>query len=133
MSGSELQLSADELARMADLCQASSSQYFSVDLDFSGASLALVDALIEKAWPKGDPDAATWLTWGSYLGEVLVRTLGGEWRVAPLVVNSEVALAGGAVVVRPFEEVHHRFHRRPGYELTTRYEELLSEIRQRSH
>lgn len=54
-----------------------------IDLDYSPASLEICDRLVDEAWADGGPakpDAVINL-FGAYLGEVILRNLGGRWDV----------------------------------------------------
>jgi hypothetical protein len=67
-------------------------QDFETVLDFSPASLALLDEQIESLRDEGqtgEAAAETLFVFGCYLGEVLARELGGTWMPTP-----RTALAG---------------------------------------
>ncbi|MBI5621845.1 hypothetical protein HY933_03215 [Candidatus Falkowbacteria bacterium] len=56
-------------------------QIFGVDLDFDEKSILLLDNLIQSAWPDEPPvqiDSVITL-FGSFFGEAIIRTLGGQW------------------------------------------------------
>lgn len=56
-------------------------QSFGVDLDFDEKSILELDNLIQKAWPDQPPIQIdnVILLFGSFLGEAIIKTLGGEW------------------------------------------------------
>ncbi|MDR5682739.1 MAG: DUF6278 family protein [Armatimonadota bacterium] len=54
-----------------------------IELDYSPASLEICDRLIDEGWADHTPgkvDAVVNL-FGAYLGEVIIRNLGGQWAV----------------------------------------------------
>jgi len=62
---------------------ASAAEISGVDLDYSVASLKTVDNIVEGMRQDGctsDQIAATLFGFGCYVGEVLVRHAGGNWR-----------------------------------------------------
>lgn len=54
---------------------------FGVQLGYTEASILMLDELIDAAWPDEPPVLIDnmILLWGSFLGEAIIRTLGGEW------------------------------------------------------
>lgn len=75
-----MQASADDAVKV-------SVEEFSVDLDFSGESVALVDhvllSFIDKYRDKALEDSAVFTLcniFGAYIGEVFRRIAGGNWR-----------------------------------------------------
>jgi hypothetical protein len=54
-----------------------------IELDYSPASLEICDRLVDEGWSDGAParvDAVVNL-FGAYLGEVIIRNLGGQWAI----------------------------------------------------
>jgi len=76
---------AEEMSAAAVEAMKLTRKYFVVELDFSAASLKTLDALfddVEFTMPGGKSDDNVDLltrVWGSYLGEVIRRNLGGDW------------------------------------------------------
>lgn len=71
--------------RHAALCVEGAKAVSGVDLDYSPASLHLVDEIIEGFRRDGVSSqevAETLFTFGCYVGEVFVRNAGGVWRNA---------------------------------------------------
>jgi hypothetical protein len=56
-------------------------QAFGVELDFDEKSIIELDNLIQKAWPDQPPVQIdnVILLFGSFLGEAIIKTIGGQW------------------------------------------------------
>lgn len=84
-------------------------------LDYSEASLGTLDGLLSGSddhyaqLPEPQRDLVIFYA-GCYLGEVVVRVLGGVWQLAPEWSASSVVVVGekGGVEVRPFEKLYRR-------------------------
>ena len=74
---------------------------FGVRLDYSPASLGTMDRLIDAGWNLKAGGMGVLRLAGTYVGEVIVRNLGGEWRIAQPVEESDVA-GLGREGIRPF-------------------------------
>jgi hypothetical protein len=71
----------------AELAARLASEEHDVDLDFSTRSLENLDALVDTLREdglSGEEAAEALFVMGCYLGEVLVRRLGGAWLATPL-------------------------------------------------
>jgi hypothetical protein len=67
---------------LADVCVAAATNVSGISLDYTPASLALVEKQLDKFAADGcseDAIASTLFCFGCYLGEVLIRKLGGRW------------------------------------------------------
>jgi len=83
---------------------------FGEELDYSEASIAKLDEIINKGWPDRPPAMLepTVVTFGAYLGEAIRRNIGGEWGFA----ESEgyfLDRVGGKAKIFPFNKVTKRF------------------------
>lgn len=54
---------------------------FGLKLDFDEESILKLDELIQKGWPDGPPNQIdnVIILFGSFLGEAIKNTLGGDW------------------------------------------------------
>ena len=76
-------------------------------LDFSPGSIAELDAMIATEWPPGErPSDQLISTMGAYVGEVLVRSLGGQWTELPEAPEPGVRVGEG--IAFPISKVHKR-------------------------
>ncbi|MBI2939373.1 MAG: hypothetical protein HYY04_02960 [Chloroflexi bacterium] len=104
---------AAEMLRQAEGCVEGARRFWGKQLDYSPASLAVVDDLIATGFgPDESRDTVETATqaFGAYVGEVVRRRVGGEWRggfgnerpilVIPRPTRREVS---------PFEAVQRRF------------------------
>ena len=71
----------DQFRQYAQIHIDTTKQSFDVDLDFDEKSILELDNLIQKAWPDQPPIQIdnVILLFGSFLGEAIIKTLGGEW------------------------------------------------------
>lgn len=70
----------DELQRVVDLLVRKMEDDFDVELDYSPGSVAYVDAILAELRREGRPlTPSLFLSIGGYMGETLVRGLGGRW------------------------------------------------------
>jgi Family of unknown function (DUF6278) len=66
---------------LAELSRQKAKSVFGVDLDYSADSITRLDDMIQKGWPQPPVFLDTMVEgFGSYLGEVIRRLHGGEWR-----------------------------------------------------
>ncbi|WP_395088918.1 DUF6278 family protein [Armatimonas sp.] len=84
-------------------------------LDYSAESLTTLDTLLAGSDPLYDLSSETQRSLvifyvGCYLGEVMVRTLGGQWRLSDPWAESCVliARAQAGIEIRPFEKLSRR-------------------------
>lgn len=95
--------------------------HFNVDLDFTGKSLKKVDGIIGKYFKKHKDEehlATSVLSFGSYLGEVIRRNVGGKWVVKDSVFDSSILVKGAKgekIEFLPFKRVIKRFYSRSNY------------------
>lgn len=76
--------------------------------DFSAASVKQLDRMIARDWPPGEkPSDEVVAVMGAYLGEVLVRTLGGRWTQASPADEPGVLLGEGGLAF-PMSKVRKR-------------------------
>lgn len=71
----------DRMRKLATICASSGQRVFGEDFDYSMESIGRVDRAIMKGWGGSDGDVGqdVVLTFGAYLGEVLVRRTRGRW------------------------------------------------------
>ncbi|WP_395146362.1 DUF6278 family protein [Armatimonas sp.] len=84
-------------------------------LDYSAESLVALDALLASSDPLYDLSSETQRSLvifyaGCYLGEVLVRTLGGLWQLTDNWAESSLVIVREqeGIEVRPFEKLYRR-------------------------
>lgn len=74
-------LTVETAAALADSVVDAARQLNGVELDFSEASLAQVDAILDEFHEIGSrATASATVAFGAYIGEVLVRNAGYRWR-----------------------------------------------------
>lgn len=107
-----------------------------VDLDFSADSIPLLETLFRNSdpllsmpqLPERQRDLLVFYA-GCYLGETLVRNLGGVWRFDDNWYESVVEVAAGEkrVEVRPFQKIYRRVTEGPeGNDLSAYVGELAA-------
>jgi len=72
----------EHAADLADTCVEAAKRISGLNLDYSPESLALVDRQLDRFAGEGQDSskiASTLFCFGCYVGEVLVRNLGGHW------------------------------------------------------
>jgi hypothetical protein len=111
---------ADEMQRQAEGCVEAVQQFWGERLDFSPQSLAVVDRLIQTGFrPEEDEEtvATAVQAFGSYVGEVVRRTLGGVWHDEQMR-GQPVLLSVGSrkIRVEPFLVVRERLEQQQGGE-----------------
>ena len=74
-------MEAKELKEYAIININTAESIFGVSLNFDEPSILMIDELIHTAWPEEPPALLDnmILLWGSFLGEAIIKTLGGEW------------------------------------------------------
>ena len=128
MSSSNQQSDGNELAaeieRFLSAARQHAQNVYSSDLDFSERSIADVDLILGrlaemlprgrfqklfKKQPAPEQIAGIALMYGIYLGEVLRRKLGGEWRMEPFEGSKAVALRlPSGTVIFPASQTYRR-------------------------
>lgn len=71
----------ERMRKLAGLCATIGSRVFGEKFDFSLESVAAVDRAVMRGWGESEPaaDDDVVLSFGAYLGEVLVRHTRGRW------------------------------------------------------
>ncbi|MGQ9582992.1 MAG: hypothetical protein ACUVV6_05695 [Thermoplasmatota archaeon] len=100
---------------------------FNLALDLTPQSLSLLDGLIDAGWTPERGGMGVLRLAGTYMGEVIIRNLGGEWRVSDPPEESEVAGLGRAGV-KPFVMALEKFKRGRGASLFEIYMELAAAL-----
>lgn len=94
---------------------------FSVQLDFSEASVYAVDTLISLFFKERRPYNLAVTLIGGFLGEILIQNLGGEWDTKTLVIEKIGPMKG---VAYPFQQVRLRLEKGLGKSLSSWYARL---------
>jgi hypothetical protein len=123
------------IQRVAESAVTIARDRFDTSLDFSEGNLGQLELLlqqanehyiqassVENAPPV--PIDTTVRVWGSYLGEVIRRSLGGEWIVEEKVVYLQL----GFQRLDPLLEVRSRIMNGPTFNVQTYFEELKAEL-----
>jgi tetratricopeptide (TPR) repeat protein len=100
---------------------------FGVRLDYSAQSLRVLDGLIDGGWTPASGGVGVLHLAGTYIGEVIIGSLGGRWSVASPVEESEIE-GLGASGVRPFFIALDRFRRGRAASLFESYQRLVTEL-----
>lgn len=88
-----------------------------IELDFSEASLAEVDRVLQQTTGGGvtpqttDDEEALWLVakmYGGYVGQVVIGAMGGQWELKDQPGGANVILRSHGVVMTPLERVYKR-------------------------
>ena len=73
----------ERMSKVAQLCASLVEKHFGEKLDFTPNSLAVLDRVVVSGWgEQGGPDAVpvnVRVTFGAYIGEILVRRTPGRW------------------------------------------------------
>lgn len=124
-SGGEQQGNMEDLipqmAAMAQMC-VDLSKGMEANLDYSEASFAEVDKMIENHFEPGHtPMGTTVLTMGAYVGETMRQLLGGNWAVYQdqLILEN---IGGVDLKAFPMNKVHKRFTEGEGDSIAFFYE-----------
>lgn len=102
--------------------------YFDVRLDFSEASVATLDRIVDDihySIPDGKTAENIDLVcrlWGAYIGEVFRRHVGGEWVRWDDQFGTSVAFQSGGVTVFPEDKVRKRILSGPEHNLRDYYQ-----------
>ena len=107
---------ATEMERQAEGCVEGAKRFWGKQLDFTPASLATVDEIIARGFrpdESGETIKTATQAFGAYLGEVVRRHLGGEWRGGCGSEPCLIVVQGNSrQEVHPFEAVERRFRER---------------------
>ncbi|MBU2101120.1 hypothetical protein KKH05_00110 [Patescibacteria group bacterium] len=77
----EIEMGPEQFKHYAQIHIDTTKDVFGVELDFEEKSVLELDDLIQKGWPDGVPamlDNVVLLI-GSFLGEAIIKIIGGEW------------------------------------------------------
>jgi len=122
-SGGTIQKLVEDL----DLFIKQAEQAFKVKLDYTPQSLAIMDGLIDAGWTPQSGGMGVLRLAGTYVGEVIVRNMGGEWRVAQPVEESGIEGLSRAGV-KPFFIALDKFKKGKAGSLFESYKELAAEV-----
>ncbi|MBM4249606.1 MAG: tetratricopeptide repeat protein [Euryarchaeota archaeon] len=125
-----LDLSGGPIARFREELSefiAQAERRFSVRLDFTEESLRVLDGLIDGGWTPAAGGVGVLHLAGTYIGEVMVRNLGGRWSVAPAVEESEIT-GLGATGIRPFFIALDKFRRGRAAPLYETYQAIRAQL-----
>lgn len=99
-------------------------------LDYSPQSLTVCDRLVDEGWGGQPPhhlEAAVNL-FGAYLGEVIVRALGGRWELTDRFGVCVVGLRGTDARAMPLLRAARRFLEGPSASFQGYYRELVAAL-----
>lgn len=100
----------------------SAREIFNAKLDFTAESIKTLDKIIEEGWkiPMGEKEAyelsMSILSLGSYLGETIIKNLGGKWQVntdeensVEKMLDAKIIDLGKIAEIYPFGRIFKRF------------------------
>lgn len=90
-----------------------SKKNFDIELDFSEKSLVFVDEIIGNRFQKQEKNIGiSVLMFGSYLGEVIIKNLGGKWVIKDEIFKSEILIKDEKTKIQilPFVRVIKKFY-----------------------
>ncbi len=129
MSNPAEQMLADALA-----AQKFTRKFFVVELDFTEATIAVLEAQCEAAkyalragLNSENIDKLTTL-WGAYFGEVLRRHSAGQWDLVHAGDADRLALQANGTTVFPHDSIRQRLEQGPAANLAQAYEALKSRL-----
>ena len=100
---------------------------FGVKLDYTPQSLGTMDRLIDAGWNLQSGGIGVLRLAGTYVGEVIVRNLGGQWRLAQPPEESDIS-GLGKEGVRPFFIALEKFQKARAGSLQGSYQRLAAEL-----
>lgn len=100
------------------------------ELDYTEESLAWLDGMIDSGFAETDKPVdgvleALVMDWGSYLGQMLIDSLGGEWYFREPLWHSSIHFASAGVECFPYHRVAKRFLQGPSESLGLYYQALV--------
>ena len=110
-----------------DMFISQAQRQFGVRLDFGPPSLGTMDRLIDAGWNLQAGGMGVLRLAGTYVGEVVIRNLGGEWRLTQPVEESEIA-GLGREGIRPFFIALEKFQKGRAGSLLGGFRKLASEL-----
>jgi tetratricopeptide (TPR) repeat protein len=125
--------SGEGLARLRedlDMFIAQAQKQFGVRLDFGPASLGTMDRLIDAGWNLQAGGIGVLRLAGTYIGEVIVRNIGGEWRLSQPVEESDIT-GLGRDGIRPFFMALEKFQKGKAGSLLGSFRKLATELGRR--
>ena len=127
------------MRKIATMCVASSRRAFGEEFDYSMESVAKLDRAIVKGWGNSGEEVSNEviLSFGAYLGEILVRRTRGRWvsgmtDLEPAAILFLGASEDDAVSFSPFMLVREKFNNMFKFDLSiamTALEQKLKEAR----
>lgn len=100
---------AEGLRKIAEETALDAARNLGIRLDFTPGSLKTLDDAVDKFFEPGGPVIApTVMTFGAYLGEVVVRNLGGRWRPSESWEDAAVVEIGKVAEVYPMRRMAKR-------------------------
>ena len=111
MTGSpEAYSSPEGLRRIAEKACGDARRALGIDLDFSPRSVAVLDNAVDMFFdPSETPPPTTIASFGAYVGEVVIRNLGGRWRPSQDWYDCAVVDLGSIAELYPMRRVAKRF------------------------
>lgn len=127
------------MRKLATMCVSTSRRAFKEDFDYTMESVARLDRAIVKGWGDSDEEVSNEviLSFGAYLGEILVRRTRGRW-VSGMTDSEPAAILflgadeNDAVSFSPFMLVREKFNNMFKFDLSiamTALEQKLKEAR----
>lgn len=134
----EEEATSDRMHKLAAICASIGRRVFAEDFDFTVESISRLDRAIMTGWGEGEhehnPDV--FLTFGAYVGEVLVRRTRGRWVSGLSEADPAAVLFLGpnneTVSVSPFLLVREKFDNMYKFDLSiafTALEQKLKELK----
>jgi len=114
--GDEVDRVVEDIRATADECARRFAETFGIELDFSEESLTRLEELLSRMDSPPTNMNLVGTDLGCYLGEMLVRNLGGRWVLYKNSFHSAVAVGGGEETEHhfyPFHKVYKRLKKLP--------------------
>ncbi len=96
----------------ADTCIKIVKEVFDVELEYNEDSIMKLDSIIDEGWPTypADVEETTILSFGAFLGEAIIASLGAEWVETEDGWGVEVQnMAAENIILLPYALVEKRF------------------------
>ena len=129
---------SDRMKKLAGICASLGQRVFGEDFDFTVVSIARLDRAILRGWGENDDEVnpQVLLSFGAYIGEVLVRRTRGRWVSGMTEADPATVLLLGpkdeTVSVSPFMLVREKFDNMYKFDLSiafTALEQKLKELK----
>jgi hypothetical protein len=127
---------ADRMKKLAGISASLGQRVFGEELDFTVESIGRLDRAILRGWGDGEhePDPGVILSFGAYLGEVLVRRTRGRWVSGMSEAEPATVLLLGpkeeAVSVSPFLLVREKFGNMYKFDLSIAFTALEQKLKE---